>query len=97
LSCGAGRKIVGVHSACAFCPGAAQDRHLHLGRAMVRAAVGALRVGRDPGAVILASPERWKFMRAGGRRLLAHLGWQQAGTDPRGQGLWTVEFDPLRS
>lgn len=106
-------EIVGVNTAYVSGLGAAkdryffyrmfvrpQDRHLHLSRAMVRAAVGALREGRDPGAAIRGVAlvtENRKLMRAGGRRLLAHLGWQQAGTDPRGQDLWTVEFDPPRS
>ncbi len=72
-----------------------QDRRLALSCALVRAAVTALRAGRHalPGirgvALVTENP---KLMRAGGRRLLAGLGWQSAGKGPHGRDLWLIAF-----
>lgn len=72
-----------------------QDRHLHLACELVRASVDALRDRRVEPAVqgIVLVTENKKLMRASGRRILTHLGWHPAGTDPRGLDVWKIEFD----
>ena len=73
-----------------------QDRHLHLVKALMRAAVEVLRARchAEPGirgvALVAENP---KLRRAGVRRLLTHDGWRREGTDPRGLDIWMVEFD----
>lgn len=71
-----------------------RDRHVQVARALLRAAVEALRVrptDRVVAGVMLVTENR-KIMRRGPRRILAGLGWQAAGKDRRGLDVWTFEF-----
>lgn len=72
------------------------DRHVHLTRAMMGAAVNALRARpRSEPAIrgVLLITENRKIMRTGGRRFLAGLGWHRSGSSQHGLDIWRVPFE----
>ena len=72
-----------------------RDRHLHLARALMRAAIATLHERRPAAAAIQGIAlvtENPKLMRASGRRLIASFGWQRIGKDTRGLDVWTITF-----